>query len=169
MGEVFSYNHNMLIGFSLALFLFAPLAYFVTRGVVSHSYQGERPLLGVVFLFLALLGGLSLLSVALLAAGSMMGFSGAVALEALAHLFPHTQPGIITAIGGIVIAVWGFIGLFTGPACAFIAAKITALIALVTALVKVDESNATTWMPVAAAGVALFALWPFTAYLTLGL
>ena len=160
----------MVIGFLLALVLFAPLSYAVTRGVTRYSQASNSPLLGVLFQFLGQLGALSLLSFAMMAAASVMGFSATLAADALiSTVAKDAQPGVVTALGGLQVAIWGFVGVMAGPTCAFLASKIIGIVALVAALVKVEESKVLTWLPVVAAGTALFTMWPFTAYLTFGL
>ncbi len=160
----------MVIGFLLALVLFAPLSYAVARGVVRYSQQSNSPLLGVLFQFLGQIFALSLLSFALLAAASVMGFSASIAADALISTAKtNAQPGVVTVLGSLVVAIWGFIGVLTGPACAFLAAKIIGVVSLVVTLIKVDQEQTSTWLPVFAAGATIFAMWPFTAYLTFGL
>ena len=160
----------MFIGFLVALVLFAPLSYAVTRGVVRYSQQSNSPYWGVLYLFLAQLMALSLLGFALLAIASVLGFSASIAADAaLSTMATNAQPGVVTALGALVVGIWGFIGILTGPACAFLAAKIVAIVALVGTLARADEDLVSTWIPVFAAGTALFTMWPFTAYLTFGL
>lgn len=160
----------MIIGFLVALVLFAPLSYAVARGVMRYSQQSNSPLWGVLFQFLGQLFALSLLSFALLAVASVMGFSASIAADALvSSVKTNAQPGVVTALGALVVAIWGFVGVLTGPACAFVAAKIIGVVALIVALVKVDQEQASTWLPVFAAGATVFAMWPFSAYLTFGL
>lgn len=159
----------MIIGFLLALLLFAPLAYLVTRGAVAHSQRAGSPLLGVLFVFLGLLLALSVLSFALMAAASVFGFSATIAVSALLSNTTSAHPGVMTMIGGLLVTLFGVVGVLTGPTCAFVAAKISAVVGLVLVLVKVDPNKLEIWLPLTAAGVALFTMWPFTAYLTLGL
>ncbi len=159
----------MIIGFLLALFLFAPLAYLVARGVVAHSQRAGSPLMGVLFLFLGLLVALSLLSFALMAAASMFGFSATLAVSALLGNTTSAHPGVVTMVGGLLVTLYGMVGVLTGPTCAFVAAKISALVGLVLVLAKVESRKLEVWLPVTAAGVTLFTMWPFTAYLTFGL
>jgi hypothetical protein len=158
----------MFIGFLLALVFFGTLSYFVTRGVISHAYQTGRPILGALFLFIALVGGLSLLSLAMMAAGSMLGLSVTLGLEALGRWF-NAHPGLITAIGALVIGLLNLVTFFVGPTCAFFVAKVMGILSLVTGLCKLDEKLAVTWLPVVAAVTATWFMWPFTACLTLGL
>ena len=97
----------MFIGFLLALVFFGSISYFLTRGVISHAYRSGRPILGALFLFLALLAGLSLVSFAMMAAGSMFGISLTLGLEAVGRWF-NAHPGVITGIGALLI---GFLNL----------------------------------------------------------
>ncbi len=159
----------MIIGFCLSLVLFGSLSYVLTRGVVAHAQRTESPILGAFLLFLALLGGLSLLSFALMAAGSMLGFSIGVGIDAMLSSLTHLQPGVVTAGAALLIGILNVVSIFVGPTCAFITAKIMAIVALIAGLVKLDEKNAVTWLPVGAAAVATWCMWPFTACLTLGL
>jgi hypothetical protein len=159
----------MFIGFFLALVLFGPMAYFLTRSVIGHAHQSGRPVLGALFLFLALLFGLSLLSVAMMAVGSMLGFSLTLGLEALVSGLTNAQPGMVTAIGALIIGIFNMVTIFVGPACAFLTAKIMGIVALIAGLVKVDEKTSVTWIPVGAAVLATWCMWPFTACLTFGL
>lgn len=158
----------MFIGFLLALVFFGSISYFLTRGVISHAYHSGRPILGALFLFLALLAGLSLVSFAMLAAGSMFGISLTLGLEAVGRWF-NAHPGVITSIGALLIGFLNLVALLVGPACAFLVAKIMGLVALVTGLCKLEEKLAVTWLPLGAAAVATWFMWPFTACLTLGL
>lgn len=160
----------MVIGFLVALVLFAPLSYAITRGVTRHSQRSNSPVLGALLLFVGQLVGLSLLSFALLAAASLMGFSASLAADALVSTASsQAQPGVVTVLGGLFVAVWGFIGAMAGPACAFVSAKIMGIVALIAALTKIDGEQVLTWLPLFAAGAAVFTMWPFTAYLTFGL
>lgn len=159
----------MVIGFLLALVFFGSLSYVLTRGVISHAYQSGRPIAGSLFVFLALLGGLCLLSFALMAAGSMLGFSLTLGVEALVSGFTHAQPGVVTAIGALVIGILNIVSVLVGPAGALVTAKIVGIIALITGALKLDEKLAVTWLPVVAAVTATWCMWPFTACLTLGL
>jgi hypothetical protein len=158
----------MFFGFLLALVLFGSLSYFVTRGVISHAYQSGRLLLGALFLFLALLAALSLLSFGLMAVASMFGISITLGLEALGRWF-NAHPGVITAIGAVLIGIFNLVTVLVGPTCAFLVAKVMGLLALFTGLFKLDEKLALTWLPVTAALVATWLMWPFTACLTIGL
>lgn len=159
----------MIVGFLVALLLFAPLSYLVTRGIITQSHRSERPFLGILFLFLGLLAALSLLSFALLAAASIFGMTAAVGIDVASTSNDMTRAGAVTAVGGLLMMLYSTIGIFTGPACAFIVAKIMAIVGLVAALVKIEQTPSVTWLPVVAAGVTVFCMWPFTAYLTLGL
>lgn len=159
----------MVIGFCLSLALFGTLSYVLTRGVIAHAQRTESPVLGAFLLFLALLGGLSLLSFAMMAAGSMLGFSLGMGIDALISSTTNLQPGVITSITAMLIGILNVVSIFVGPTCAFITAKIMAIVALITGLVKVEEKHAVTWLPVAAAAVATWCMWPFTACLTVGL
>lgn len=159
----------MFIGFFLSLVVFGTLAYFLTRGVLGHAYQSERLLLGALFLFLALLIGLTLGSFALMAAGSMLGMSLTLGVEALVSSTTNAQPGLVTAIGALLIAVLNLVSIFIGPAGAFVTAKVAGFAALITGLTKLDEKLCLTWMPIAVAVLATWFMWPFTACLTLGL
>lgn len=159
----------MIIGFLLALVFFGSLSYFLTRAVISSAYRSGRPMMGALFAFLALLGGLCLLSFALMAAGSMLGFSLALGLEALVSGLTHAQPGVVTAIAALVIGILNIFSVLVGPAGAFITAKIVGITALITGALKVEEKQAVTWLPVLAAVTATWCMWPFTACLSLGL
>lgn len=160
----------MIIGFLAALLLFAPMGFFVTKGVTNHTQQTERPFLGVFYLFLALLGGLSLLSLAMTAAWSMLGLMASAGAGAVTATATDAHAGgAVAGVGGILVTVFGVLGAFIGPACAFVVAKIMAIVGLIAAFVKPNDRTVATYLPFVAAGVALFSMWPFTAYLTLGM
>jgi hypothetical protein len=159
----------MVIGFLLALVFFGSLSYFLTRGVISHAHQSGRPFLGAFFLFLALLGGLSLLSFASMAVASMLGFSLTLGLEAIVSGFTNAQPGVVTAIGTVLIFIFNLVSVFIGPAGAFVTAKIMGVIALIAGAAKIDEKLSVTYMPLVAVFVTTWCMWPFTACLTFGL
>ena len=160
----------MVIGFLVALVLFAPLSYAVTRAVLRYAQQSNSPYLGILFLFVGQLFAHSLLSFALLAAASVMGFSASLAADALVStVSSQAQPGVVTLLGSFVVAIWGFIGAMAGPACAFVVAKVVGIVGLVAVLTKIEQEQVLAWFPVLAAGIAVFTMWPFTAYLTFGL
>lgn len=163
------YNELMFLGFLLALVVFGSISYFLTRAVVQHSQQSGRPILGAFCLFLALLLGLSFVSFVLMAAASMLGFSLTLGLEALISGLTNAQPGMVTAIGAILIAIFNLVSVAVGPAGAFVTAQVLGVVALIAGLVRLDEERAVTWIPLGAALVATWCMWPFTACLTLGL
>lgn len=159
----------MLIGLLLSLTLAAPVTYFLTRYSLSYAQRTDHPYLGIVVLAFAVLFGLSALSALMVGIGMAFGFSGAVAAAALTHMLDLTHPGLIAGIGSLIVTIWGAIGLLTGPACAFVTAKLLAIINLIIVLCKLDHDKSLTYLPIIGAAIAFFCMWPFTACLTLGL
>lgn len=159
----------MFIGFLISLVCCGPLAYYLTHVAVKWEFESKHPFWGALVLFLAQLIGLSLVSTGLLLVWTFMGFSGSLALGAISHAFDIAHPGLVAAIGSIIVAAWGFFGFLAGPASAFVVAKIMGITNLVTSLCKLDEKRSLSYLPIASAVVATFTMWPFTAFLTFGL
>lgn len=159
----------MIFGSLLSVFLFAPLSYLLTRMSVRFGYRSGNRWIVVPVVFGALLVGLSLLALAMVAAASVLGFSVALAGDALASTADLTHPGVISALGALVMGLWGILGFLSGPAAAFVAAKVTTVISLIAALTKMEEEQAVQLLPLLGALAGGICMWPFTTFLTLGL
>ncbi len=167
---MFSYYGIMILGFFLAFLIFGPFAFFISRLVLSNAVENEKPFMGALWLFLALSFGLSLLSLIVLGGFSLLGLSAAAGVDALAYSQDVTPRfGGVTALGGLLIAAYGLFGFFTGPACAISAAAISSVCALLVLFLKADQRLVRTWFPLGVLLLVGFHMWPYTAYLTLGL
>ncbi len=159
----------MIIAVLLAILVFGPIGYFLARMVVHSSLDNDRPYLGLVYLFLTLAGALSLLSFLALGGLVLFGFSMGATADLAASRLAEVQFGYLTGLVAVLVGLWGVIGIFTGPACAFSSATVATIAALIFTLAKVDDYNTRRWLPVVVAGIVAFNMWPFAAYLTFGL
>lgn len=158
----------MFFGSLLSLILFTPLSYIITRMSVRFGYRSDKSWVAIPVVFLSLLIGLSLLALAIVAAISATGTVVAVAGDAVASSADVSHPGVISAIGALVMGLWGLLGIMTGPAAAFVAAKVTTILTLIAVVARMEEDQVVLWLPIAGAIVGGVCMWPFTTFLTLG-
>lgn len=159
----------MFIGAFLALVLFAPLGFLITRVGVHTAYNSGNRWMALPSVFLGLLFGLSLLSFCLVGVGSLFGVSIAVAGDVLASNADLVEPGYISGLGLLAVVTLAAVGAMAGPAAAFVAAKVATILTFVFVLVKIDEDKAKLYLPMAGAAIGGFCMWPFTTMLTFGL
>lgn len=159
----------MILGFFLSFIIFGGFAFITSRLGLSAGLDKENRILAGLFYFLAPLFALSLLSVAVVAAYSVMGFSlSAIAEITFAKMGAGTS-GLVVTLGSILTAILALTAFLAGPATAFVGAKFSTIVAAVFLLVQRDADFNRTWLPWVAFACYGFFMWPFAALLTFGL
>lgn len=162
----------MILGFLISFIVFGGLAYFISKLALSAGFDRENRFLAGLFYFLAPLVALSIISLMLIAAYSVLGFSASAMVAAIAAKAKLGTSAVIVAIGSVLallVAIGVIAVIASGPATAFTASQICLVAAVIVLLAKPDRDFGERWLPVVAGLAFGGCMWPFAAMLTFGL
>lgn len=159
----------MFFGFLLSFIVFGGLAYFISKVALASGFDKENRAIAGLFYFLAPLLALCILSLVVVGAYSMMGFSVSAMAEIIVQKANFQSSGFLVVLGSILTAIFALTAVAAGPATAFTASQVSTVVAIIVLVVKPERSFCEKWLPLAAGLTYGFCMWPFAALLTFGL